>query len=122
MDEKELHKKLVESALKIGMLHSGILVIGQKIGGGLIRCMQVEVRSTAKEGEETDKPSVSVLLHPYVIPPYLVELEEGPGVIDVKDSSVVGEYRTPSPTLRDAYVSRVFGESSPTTQAKGEVQ
>lgn len=120
MDEKELHKKLVESALKIGMLHSGILVIGQKISGGLIRCMQVEVRS-AKESEETDKPSVSVLLHPYVIPPYLLEVEEGPGAIDVKDSSVVGEYKTPSPTLRTAYVARVFGEVPP-TQTKEEVQ
>ena len=75
MDMKELQRGLVESSLNLGMLHSGIIIVGQKIGGGLVRCMQVEVKvHKPEDGEDVpEKPSVSVLLHPYVIPPYLIE-------------------------------------------------
>ena len=123
MDMQELHRSMVESSLKLGMLHSGIIVVGQKIGGGLIRCMQVEIKMNQPEdkGDTAEKPSVSVLLHPYVIPPYLIEADAKTVTIDVRDSSVVGEYATPSPGIRSAYVSRVFGESAP-EQQKEEVQ
>ena len=123
MDMKELQRGLVESSLNLGMLHSGIIIVGQKIGGGLVRCMQVEVKVHKPEDGEgvPEKPSVSVLLHPYVIPPYLIEEDASTVTVDVRDSSVVGEYRTPSPGIRAAYLNRVFGEVSPEKQ-KEEVQ
>ena len=111
MDENELVKQLTGAALRIGMLHSGILVIGQKVDGGLMRCMQIEVQHAEPEQADTaEKPRVLILLHPYLIPPYLKHSVQTSS-IEVRDGAIVGDYEIPSQILRDTYVSRIFGET-----------